>query len=249
MRRWGELLLAGHRDAIRSEGEVELPDIYDPAGGKVRLPVEPRLDLIANAERYFHRARRTEKSLETIETRLNRLLEEIEYLELLDMGLEDVTEREDFETIREEVSELGLLSSTREARKARGRRSRMPAFRRFRGSSGCSILVGRTGRSNEKLTFEVAQPGDLWFHAADVPGAHVILKRDPPGSHPREDIEEAAALAAYFSKARGSTAVEVIYTPRKHVRKIPSAPPGTVRVSRFDTMRVKPELVSEVESS
>ncbi len=247
MRRWGELLLAGHHDAKRTEREVELPDIYDPAGGKVKVPIEPRLDLVANAQRYFKRARKTGRSLERIEIQFGRLEKEIEYLELLAMELEDATEREDFEAIVAEVSDSGVLPPAGKGGKPKARASRKPALRRFRGSNGGLVLAGRTGRSNEELTFGVAGPGDLWFHAAEVAGAHVVLKAHPNGPAAREAIEEAASLAAYFSKARGSTSVEVIYTPRKNVRKIPTAPPGTVRVSQFKTVRVKPALMARAD--
>ncbi len=247
MRRWGELLLAGHHDAKRMEREVELPDIYDLAGGKVKVPIEPRLDLVGNAQRYFRRARKTERSLKRIEGQLGRLETEIEYIELLAMELEDATEREDLEAIVAEISDSGIPPPARKGRKPKASSSRKPALRRFRGANGCLILVGRTGRSNAELTFGVARPGDLWFHAAEVAGAHVVLKVHPKETLAHGQIEEAAALAAYFSKARGSTGVEVIYTPRKNVRKIPTAPPGTVRVSQFKTVRVKPALIAEAD--
>jgi predicted ribosome quality control (RQC) complex YloA/Tae2 family protein len=104
------------------------------------------------------------------------------------------------------------------------------------------ILVGRSARSNEELTFELARPEELWFHAAGSAGAHVVLRREKGEQVSRVEIEEAAGIAAYYSKSRGSTSVEVVYTPRKHVRKIPGAPPGTVRLARYQSVRVRPAL-------
>ena len=104
------------------------------------------------------------------------------------------------------------------------------------------VLAGRSARSNEELTFGIAHPDELWFHAAGMAGAHVVLRQPGSGISEGEEIQQAAAVAAYLSKARGSTAVEVHYCPRKNVRKIKAAPPGTVRIGQYQTIRVRPEL-------
>ncbi len=108
--------------------------------------------------------------------------------------------------------------------------------------------MGRSARSNEKLTFEEAKPDDLWFHAVGVAGAHVLLRKAAGGEPREEQVHQAAAVAAYYSKARGSTSVEVMYTHRKNVRKIRKAPPGTVRVTRFNSVRVKPALPEAISN-
>jgi predicted ribosome quality control (RQC) complex YloA/Tae2 family protein len=98
--------------------------------------------------------------------------------------------------------------------------------------------VGRGARENHRLTFAVARPEDLWLHARDVPGAHVIV-RDPEGRASAEDLREAAELAAFFSEAARQDQVEVHVTRRKHVRPARGAP-GRVTVGHSDTLRVAP---------
>jgi predicted ribosome quality control (RQC) complex YloA/Tae2 family protein len=100
------------------------------------------------------------------------------------------------------------------------------------------VLVGRTAGQNDTATFRLAGPDDIWFHARGVPGSHVVLRDSPELSE--EDIEEAARLAAGYSKLREDAQVDVIYTEKKHVRKIPNAPPGQATYKNERTIRVAP---------
>jgi predicted ribosome quality control (RQC) complex YloA/Tae2 family protein len=118
------------------------------------------------------------------------------------------------------------------------KRKRVPL--EFRTARGARILVGRSPVENAELTFRVARPNDFWFHAQGTPGAHVILSRDGNGAPAPEDLRTAAALAALHSKAKGSAAVAVDYTLRKHVRKQRAAPPGLVWYTHAKTLIVEP---------
>ena len=113
--------------------------------------------------------------------------------------------------------------------------------RSFTLTDGATILAGRTNQDNDRLTFKVAAPDDLWFHARGLPGAHVILRTG--GRPAREgEIAQAAAVAAYFSKGRSSGSVAVDYTPRRFVRKPKGRRPGFVVYVREETVRVAPAL-------
>ena len=261
LRRWGELLLAGLRQAKRADGEIIVPDPYHPDSPMVRVPVDPRLDLTLNARRYFRRARKMERSLESLDHRIGETKGEIDYLETIELGLRDAAGGDALAPLVQEMREAGLLgppsrlsrlrspgsARPEAAGKAKGKRKRTRTERRleprrFRLPGGAIVLAGRSARSNEELTFGIARPDELWFHAAGMAGAHVVLRWPTSGIPESEEVEQAAAVAAYLSKARGSTAVEVHYCPRKNVRKIPGAPPGTVRISQYQTIRVRPEL-------
>jgi predicted ribosome quality control (RQC) complex YloA/Tae2 family protein len=229
--------------------EVMVPDPYQEGAPPVRVPIDPRLDLTGNAQRYFERARKAIRSRDRLEARLAKTSEQLDYLETLELAFEDLVEMEALAALVDELRETGILrahpqsgvaaSGAKTKKKGSGQRLEL---RRFRLSSGAVALAGRSARSNEELTFRIAQPEDLWFHAASTAGAHVVL-RVPSGTEAGgEDIEESAAVAAFFSKARGSTTAEILYAPRKNIRKIPGAPPGTVRVTRFRTVRVRPAL-------
>ncbi len=106
---------------------------------------------------------------------------------------------------------------------------------------GSRILIGRSPSENAELTFRVARPNDLWFHAQNIPGAHVILQRDDRADPPPDDLRRAASLAAYYSKAKASTKVPIDYTERKHVRAQRDAPPGLVWYTHPRTLVVEPE--------
>ncbi len=108
---------------------------------------------------------------------------------------------------------------------------------------GFEVLVGRGEDGNDALTFDVAEPHDLWFHVAGgTPGSHVIVRNPDRGEVPREVVEAAAALAAWYSKARGAPRVEVHLCRRSEVSKPRGAPPGLVELSRWKSIRVKPSV-------
>jgi predicted ribosome quality control (RQC) complex YloA/Tae2 family protein len=114
-------------------------------------------------------------------------------------------------------------------------------FRTYLSSGGLEIWVGRGAASNDELTFHESSPRDVWLHARDTAGAHVVLRwpRDEPP--PARDLEEAAVLAAWHSKSRGAALVPVDWTRRKYVRKARGGPPGQVLVQRAETVFVAPD--------
>jgi predicted ribosome quality control (RQC) complex YloA/Tae2 family protein len=129
-------------------------------------------------------------------------------------------------------------------RRPRGPTKRPPAVaarRVFRTTDGGQIMVGRSARENDYLTFEAARPEDVWLHARGIPGAHVILK---PGRTPASDegIEAAARVAAYYSAARGSGKVPVDVPSRRSVRWVRGGRPGQVHYTDERTLLVIPGL-------
>ena len=103
--------------------------------------------------------------------------------------------------------------------------------------------MGRNNKENDYLTFRFARPEDLWFHAQDVPGSHVVLRRKEKKKEPSHNaIREAAQVAAHFSKARGAKKVPVIYTMAKYVKKPKRGKPGLALVEREKTILVEPKL-------
>ena len=116
-------------------------------------------------------------------------------------------------------------------------------MRSYLSADGMEILIGRSGKENDLVTFKLAAPQDFWFHAEGYAGAHVLvrnprrLKRPPQAT-----LEQAARLAAFHSKARDSGRVEVLYTLRRHVKKGRNLPPGMVRVQRHESIRVPPTM-------
>jgi predicted ribosome quality control (RQC) complex YloA/Tae2 family protein len=114
-------------------------------------------------------------------------------------------------------------------------------YRRYRTSGGLEVRVGKGARQNDDLTFRHSSPNDVWLHAGQSAGAHVILRWDREGNPPKRDLEEAGILAALNSGARHSKTVAITWTRRKYVRKPRKAPPGTVGVERVQTLFVEPD--------
>ncbi|MGK3990472.1 NFACT RNA binding domain-containing protein [Sorangium sp. So ce136] len=107
---------------------------------------------------------------------------------------------------------------------------------------GFEVLVGRGDEDNDALTFEVAEPHDLWLHVAGgTPGSHVIVRNPERGEVPREVVERAAAAAAWYSKARSAAKVEVHVCRAADVSKPRGAPAGTVQLARWKSVRVRPD--------
>ena len=118
--------------------------------------------------------------------------------------------------------------------------------RQFTTKSGKTILVGRNSRDNTHLTLKVAKPDDLFFHTTDFAGSHVILQLN--GEEPsRAELEEAAIIAAYYSKGKNKKAVKVDYTYRKYVSKPRKAPAGLVEIEKHKTIKVNKQQLVEFE--
>ena len=117
---------------------------------------------------------------------------------------------------------------------------KLPGVRRYRSTDGYEVLVGRAARDNDNLTFKIAQPNDLWLHAGDYPGSHVVIRNPTRKEIPHRTIIEAAQLAGRFSQASEDSKVVIHYTPRKVLSKPKGAAPGLVRLSRFRSITVEP---------
>lgn len=108
---------------------------------------------------------------------------------------------------------------------------------------GYEVLVGKASRDNDALTFDVAKGGDVWMHVGGgTPGSHLVIRLPDQQDPPREVLEGAAAIAAWYSKARGAPFVKVDWCRRRDVSKPKGAPAGLVELARFKTLKVKPGL-------
>ncbi|MGE0456358.1 MAG: NFACT RNA binding domain-containing protein [Vicinamibacteria bacterium] len=224
LRRRAEALLAGAASVPRGAREAVVEDPYEPAS-RIRVELDPALPAAANADRLFERARRLERSRRHVEGRLAATRDarrEAEADLQRALGARNV---EDLEAPPEPAAASAAATE-------------LSGPRRFLTSRGLELLVGRSARENHQLTFSVARPEDLWLHARDVPGSHVIL-RDREGRAGAEDLREAAEVAAFHSEARAQAAVDVHVTRRKHVRAAKGAP-GRVHIGYSETLRVAP---------
>jgi predicted ribosome quality control (RQC) complex YloA/Tae2 family protein len=225
LRRQAEALKAAPASVAAGAREAELPDPYD-SSRSLRVALLPSLSAIANAERLFEKARRVTRARAEIESRRGQARAQLAL----------ALERLRFLETARSIDQLAVPADPPRRRPAPPAGASGP--RRYLTSRGLPLFVGRGARENQRLTFELARPEDLWFHARDAPGAHVIL-RDDQGRAGALDRREAAEVAAFFSEAKGSKAVDVHCARRKHLRAAKGGP-GRVRVGHSETLRVAP---------
>ena len=228
---YGELLNTYGYNIPAGASSAELDNYY--TGEKLTVPLDPTRTPLENAKRYFDRYTKLKRTREALETLMKDVKAEIDQLENIREALNLSVTEGDLAQIRAEMEESGFVR--RHAEKGKGSRkgpSRIPEAKplHFRSSDGYDIYVGKNNLQNEELTFHVAKPTDIWFHANDIAGSHVILKTEgtPFEQVPDRAFEEAASLAAYYSKGREAGRVEVDYLERKNVKKPSGARPGFV---------------------
>jgi predicted ribosome quality control (RQC) complex YloA/Tae2 family protein len=240
---------AAGREALRAAGDALYTYGNDipPAATHFRTPgeaprdidLDPDLDAKANAAKYFAKYRKAADALPHLERRLAAL--EAKRASLEDLAFE--TERGDATTLAEVAAELDRIEGrkTAPARPA-SRAARAPL--RIERPSGARIFVGRSPRENVEVTFRIARPDDLWFHARGIPGSHVVLQPPPGGEPDPGDLDCAADYAALHSRARNAPRVEIDFTERKYVRKQRDAAPGMVWYTNARSRIGRPEAAT-----
>jgi predicted ribosome quality control (RQC) complex YloA/Tae2 family protein len=240
LRREGELLLALPDGGRRGRSEITVQDWYDE--GRPRLvALDPRLSLHENAEQRFDRARRLEEGATHTLAQLEAARARAAQIEALATRLTEAVERADDAALTAVQVEVGGLVRRRPSPSRRRPERRRP-YLAFVSSEGYPIWIGRTSEDNDRLTLALARGNDVWLHAAGgMAGSHVVVRLERGKTASLETLLDAATLALHFSKARGRPAGEVIYTPRKNVRKPKGWPKGQVEVLRSKTLHVRVE--------
>jgi predicted ribosome quality control (RQC) complex YloA/Tae2 family protein len=247
-RRFGELLLAYAATVTLGADRVAVPD-FD--GTPVEIPLDPRRSPIANAQAFFRRHTKAAAALRALPARLRTLQEERAYLDHVGLFAAQAASPEEVRAVMQELAETGLAAERggRAPRTPRPSRPKRPGAaavpRTFTAPDGSRILVGRSNRENDHVTFTLAAPDDLWLHTRGLPGAHVILKTGGRTPTPAA-VEAAASVAAYFSQGRGAAKVAVDVTARRHVRKPKGARPGMVTYREERTVLVEPRVPEEM---
>lgn len=224
------------RDKYRVYGELINTYGYNvPEGSKsmealnyytnemITIPLDPEKTPAENAKRYFDKYGKLKRTYEALSTLTEEVKAEIEHLESIATALDIALQEEDLVQIREELAASGYI------RKRGGKKEKVTS-RPFHyvSSDGFHMYVGKNNYQNDELTFKFATGNDWWFHAKGMPGSHVVVKCEGTDALPDRTFEEAARLAAYYSKGRGQEKVEIDYIQKKHVKKPNGAKPGFV---------------------
>lgn len=238
-KRCGDLLLANVSNARREGDKIFVTDYFADDEPEIEIEGESNKSISEVAEEYFRRYTKARNGKKVIEERLSAteavLNKANEKLRLIDEAIEDRNE-EYLTSLAPPASKQAPQSKKKKAEVA------FKGARRFVSSDGFEILVGKKAKDNDYLTFRIARSLDLWLHAADYPGSHVVVRNQNKKEIPNRTLVEAAELAAFYSDAREQPKAGVNYTQKKFVNKPRRAAAGLVSLASFKTIHVEPKV-------
>lgn len=230
----GEMLTASPHLVKKGMKQVLLPNYYDENCALMNVELDEKLNAAANAQRYFKLYRKAQVARKLAAEQLESSNAELAYLEGQLYNLSCCSEEAELSELRQELIKTGYLKDLPSRRQVKALPPSRP--REFLSEDGIRILAGRNNLQNEALTFG-AQPDEVWLHAKNIPGSHVIIKSSRPS---RETLLYAARIAAACSAAGASSSVEVDTTLRRYVKKPSGARPGFVTYTHQTTISAKP---------
>ena len=253
-----ELLSARGREELKKQADLITANIYAIKSGdrravvtdyfsegmpQIEIPLDPDISPQQNAQLLYKRYARLKNAELALTAQIEAGEAELKYIDSLLYGLSQAQTEKDIRELTAEAAASGYVKKA-QAKKQKQEKPGAFAPKRYVTSGGFTLLRGRNNRENDQLTMRTAKGGDIWFHARNIPGSHVIMQLE--GAEPSErDLEEAAALAALYSGAGSSTKVPVDYTRVKNVKKPQGARPGMVNYFNFKTMLIEPKKPEE----
>ena len=236
---WGELLMAQLHKVKLHLKEVALEDVVRGTPGTVAIPLDPENTPLQNAQRFFKKAQKGSRGLALVEKREKEIKDRLEQLKAAQRSLPALKSGEE---MKKAYQDLFPKAEAPKAKPAKPVEEKVPTPNILRTKLGkeFELCAGTSAVANDYVTFQLAQPEDLWFHVRDLPGSHVILRRLQRNALvSAEMIFQAAQVAAAHSKAKPGVKVTVSYTEKKNVKKIPGAPPGMVTMAKEKSLLVQ----------
>jgi len=210
-----------------------LTNIYD--GSSLQVTLSPALTPAENAQKYYKKYNKLKRAQEEVAIQLTEARDMRTWLEGVEESLQFVTTRQETEEIKEELQKAGILPVPRRKMQTSGKSSPVQII----FSDSTTIYIGKNNRQNEEVTFKIGTGSDLWLHVQKIPGSHVLIKSTLSEPEP-EALNAAIQLAAWFSKARGSSQIPVDCVPRRFVKKPSGAKPGFVVFTSQKTFYATP---------
>lgn len=205
------------------EGAKKLEAINYYTNEPITIPLDPQLTAMENAQKYFDKYNKLKRTYEALTTLCVETKQEIDHLESIATSMDIATSEDDLVQIRQELVDYGYIRKKSSQKKEKVKS--VPYH--YLSSDGYHMYVGKNNFQNDELTFKFAVGNDWWFHAKEIPGSHVIVKTNGD-TLPDQTFEEAARLAAYYSKGRDNAKVEIDYLEKKNVKKPNGSAPGFV---------------------
>lgn len=234
---YGELLNAYGYEIISGSKECTVLNYYN--GENITIPLNEDLSPQENSRKYYEKYNKQKRTYEALTEQVLSTKTEIDQLESIKVSLEQATAYEDLVQIKEELITYGFIRNKGPI-KNRSEKIKSKPYH-YLSTDGYDIFVGKNNIQNEELTFKIASGNDYWFHAKDMPGSHVIVKTNNT-TLPDSTFEDAARLAAYYSKGRDMEKVEIDYVEKKFVKKVPGAPLGFVIYNTNYSMNITPNI-------
>ncbi len=230
---YGELLYAYNITDTKGHTSISLEDFE--TGKPVTIPLDPKLDGKGNARRCYQKYTKLKKGQVYLAEQIDLCEKEIAYFQ----GLLEQLDQADFDTaseMKEELIRLGYLKEDRRRRKRK--KDTGPKIVHTKAPDGTPVSFGRNNLQNDALTWHLARKNEIWLHAKDYHGAHVVIHDEHPSE---ETMRFAANIAAFFSAGRQSSSVPVIWCPQRNLKKIPGAKPGMVQLGSYKMIYIDPE--------
>lgn len=235
-RLYGELLTANLHSLKSGTDTAAVDNYYADPVERIAIPLDRQLTPGENAQRYYKKYQKLKAARDMAIVQREQTLSELNYLEGQLDNLTKCTAENELSELIEELKEQGYIKRDKGGKKKMKLAASKPMH--FVSSTGADIYVGKNNRQNDELTLRFASPNDIWMHTKNIPGSHVIVKG--ASEQDTATMTEAALLAAYYSRARGSENVAVDYTTRKYVKKPAGAKPGMVIYTTNKTAYVTP---------
>lgn len=245
-RLYGELITANIYSVEENSTKLVTQNYYEEDMPEIEIPLDPLLTPSENAAKYFNRYNKAKRTYAATIVQMEQNDAELNYLESVLSAIDASDDDSDISEIRRELINEGYIRAKKQD-KNKGAKKTKPLH--FVSSDGIDMYAGKSNIQNDELTLKFADSDDIWLHTKNIPGSHVIIKCGESGA-PERTIEEAAIIAAYYSKAKDSTKVPVDFTPRKYVKKPNGAKPGMVIYVQNRTVYVNPDesVVNRLEA-
>jgi predicted ribosome quality control (RQC) complex YloA/Tae2 family protein len=248
LRMKGDMLIANLNKLKRGQKEAVLTNTYDPDGLEITIQLDEKLSPSDNAQRYFQNYKKAKKSKDVVTKFSNKNKAELKHLSEIAQRIEQTDDLDILSNIRTELAKRGIVKE--KITNTRKPKVEVSLFKRFRSSEDFLIYIGRNDKENDLLVKQESSPSDMWLHAKQIEGSHVLIRNPEKKSDiPRKTLLEAAVLAASFSKAKHSGIVPVDYTWVRYVRKPKGAKPGFVTYINEKTLFVSPSNSYEAKKS
>lgn len=214
---------------------------------EITVPLDPQLSSLENARKYFEKYNKLKRTYDALSKYIVETKNEISHLESISASLDIALLEEDLVQLKEELMDYGYIKRKYSGKNGNKKIKITSKPFHYISSDGFHIYVGKNNFQNEDLTFKFATGGDWWFHAKGIPGSHVILKTNGQ-EVPDTTFEQAARLAAYYSKGKNAQKVEIDYSEKKNIKKPNGGKPGFVIYHTNYSMSIEPDITGIQEA-